>query len=109
MISTGTLIKPQFLNYKSTKKNFKQLHKILFIFWQHYADLFLEKFYFYIKSYNFLFWSLLTQLKSMFGVTEIILIINKPKSFITKTKKRIKKRIWKKLNIKWLVCQVFGY
>lgn len=96
-ISSGTLLKPHFDAYHSMKKNFTHIQKIVYLVWLFLENIQSEPFYFYIQAYNAVIYNLIKQIYVIFVEPNITYIISKPYNFLTKYRKRIKKKTWKLL------------
>lgn len=97
-ISSGTLLKPHFIQYHCMKKNFINMQRIVYLLWLFLEDIRLEPFYFYMKYFNALTYQLLTQLRVIFNELTITFIVSKPYNLLLKKRKRIKKKTWKMLS-----------
>lgn len=95
--SSGYLLKPHFLQYHNMKKNFTNLQKLIFLLWSSLEDINTEPFYYYIKTFNFLTHEIIKQLYTIFSIQEVSYIVSKPHNYITKYRKRIKRKTWKML------------
>ena len=96
-VSAGTLLKPHFIVYHNMKKLLPNMQKIIFLYWLFMEELRTEPFYFYIKFYNNIIFELLKQMRIIFHDLNLALIVSKPLNITQKSRKRIKKKIWKML------------